>query len=358
MKDQTYESLDLKYRPSIIDDLKGQDHITKLIESEVKDLTIPKCLIFYGMPGTGKTTLSRIIAKSLNPHPCGTIEIDSALEGGKDVIKSIIQEVYNFPYIGDYKTYIIDEAHELTRQSFASLLKTLEEPPIHAKFILITHDFDKIPLNIKSRAQSHHFNLIDNQTIKDVLRSIVKREKKKISDSLLDLAIHSSGGSMRNAIVSLEVILNSVKFNLPENKIADTLGILGARRLAEFILSYVTKDFKKMTTTIKYFCSESMDPQKSLSELQQFLMDARLFLIDPSTLNELKTDLSIFIEYLSKALGKDLSKLSIKERKELGRYFDKIYDISINIEASTKKTQNKEALFTRFLIHLASTWHE
>jgi len=152
-----YTPLHLKHRPTDFLSVKGQDHVTLLLGKQVESKSVPNCIILYGPSGVGKTTVSRIIAKLLNDHPSGTIEIDSALDGGKDSVKQDQLDLYNYPLSGEFKTYIYNEAQELTRQSFGSLLNMLEEPPEHVRFILVTNNFDKIPLNIKSRSQSHHF---------------------------------------------------------------------------------------------------------------------------------------------------------------------------------------------------------
>lgn len=358
MTEHNYIPLHLKYRPSDLIDLKGQEHVTCLLDGQLKNNTLPNCLLFYGTNGVGKTSFARIIAKTLNEHPSGIIEVDSALDGGKDSIKNIQQDMYNYPLVGEYKTYIFDEAHELTRQSFASLLKTLEEPPSHVKFILITNNFDKIPLSIRSRSQSHHFCNIPTDIIKSTLIEICNKESRVISDSILDLAVFSAGGSLRNALMSLEIIFNCVKSKLPENKIADTLGVLGNKRLSEFILAYVYKDFFELHNSIKYFYSENINPQRAIYELQQFIMDCRLYFIDPSLSKELHTDLTDFLASIKLKTKKKFTDLSIQERKIFGAYFDKIYDISINTESFLSRTQNKQALFTRFLIQLATSWND
>lgn len=357
MVKESLQYLPNKHRPKDFKDLVGQDHITYLIKTQLQNDSIPNCLIFYGSPGTGKTTMARIISQTLNNHECGTIEIDSAIDGGKDFITSIQQDIYNVPYVGKYKTYIFDEVHELTKKSFASLLKTLEEPPPYVKFILITNNFDKIPLNIKSRSQSHHFSLIPINLIRERLDHIAKVENKKVSQELLDLAAYSGKGSLRDSIIALDIILASLQGEATVSQIADSLGVLGTQRVSDFVYYFLIQDFINLLKSVKCFYSENIDPQKGVFELQQFIIDLRLYFINTSLGQDIKSDISFIVSKLETNLNKKLEKLSVSDRKLLGSQLDKMYEASLIIESSLYKTQNKEALFTKFVIKLAALWN-
>ena len=232
-----------KYRPDSFSEFIGQDHVVSTIKYQLENNCLPHCLILYGSPGTGKTSLGRLIAKSLNPSEHGCLEKDSAEDGAKDRVKMIISDVYNKPFKGKYKTYIFDEAHVITRQSFSSLLKITEEPPEHVKFIFTTTEFEKIPNNIKSRSQCHGLTRISRDLIKQRLNFILKNEEVSLPDNLVNLAVQAADGSMRNGIVALENIITGFLSNVSEKEIEQSLGVIGSKRLTDFILSFLFKDF-------------------------------------------------------------------------------------------------------------------
>ena len=189
----SYLALYRKYRPSSFDDLVGQHEIATIIKNEILNDRISHAYLFSGPRGTGKTSTAKIIAKMINCHnlgidgiPCGkcesclnvnnndVVEIDAASNNGVDEIRELRDKVNLVPTYGKYKVYIIDEVHMLTTQAFNALLKTLEEPPKHAVFILATTEFYKIPATVVSRCQKFQF-------LKFNIDDIVDRLKKYVS---------------------------------------------------------------------------------------------------------------------------------------------------------------------------------
>jgi DNA polymerase III subunit gamma/tau len=342
-----------KYRPSTLDELKGQDQVVEVIKSHLKDHTLPHFLIFYGFIGTGKTTLARIVANILNPSKHGIVEKDCGNDGGKDDMRLLVSELYNKPLVGDHKTYIIEEAHLLTKQAFTALLKPTEEPPSHVTFIFTTTDFDKIPANIKSRAKSFSFNKLNHLVIKDRLLEIAKAENEVIPDEIINLVTNVSSGSLRNAIVALETVITAYKSGKTVVDIADVLGVVGYSRLFSFVKSTVIGDFKKMHQCIATFCDDKTDSLKAVYDLQQFIMDCRIYLtikVDP---NGLRSDISNFITWFEGEFTQKIPADIKAFKKSIGGKLDTIYDLTLELESNLKRTSNKEALFTRFLIKLA-----
>ena len=350
-------ALHTKYRPSEFTELVGQDHVIQVIQSQLDSQTLPNCLILYGPPGVGKTSLGRLIAKALNPSEHGLIEKDSALEGGKDVIRELQSTIYNKPFIGEYKVYLFDEAHEISKSGFASLLKITEEPPAHVKFIFVTTEFDKIPANIKSRCQSHSLNRLSNQVIRNRIKEVIKVEKLDIPDTLISLVVDAASGSLRNAIVHLETVIASYSSGNTELNIAKTLGILGSKRLSDFVSSYVFEDFKKLDSLIEMFYPDSTDLSLALSNLQQFVIDARYAVIIPGFIETSKSDVVPFLTELDLKLKDKPAKDHPALKAGIGRKLDQFYDLTLDLETNLRRTSNKEASLRRFVIKLAQSWN-
>ena len=193
----SYVALYRKARPTVFDDVKGQDHIVTTLKNQVMAGRIQHAYLFCGTRGTGKTSIAKIMAKvvncenPVNGNPCNecascrqiaagnsmnVIEIDAASNNGVDNIREIVEEVRYRPTQGKYKVYIIDEVHMLSQGAFNALLKTLEEPPSYVVFILATTEVGKIPVTILSRCQRYDFHRIDAATLVSRMRELVQKE--------------------------------------------------------------------------------------------------------------------------------------------------------------------------------------
>jgi len=220
-----YQALYRKYRPRTFDDVFGQEIIVQTLKNIIKNNKLTHAYLFIGPRGTGKTSIAKIFAKTINclnqnegiscekcdicnninnNENVDIIEMDAASNNGVDEIREIKNHVTLLPTVSKYKVYIIDEVHMLTTGAFNALLKTLEEPPKHVIFILATTEPHKIPLTIVSRCQSFEFKPIPNQIIKDRLKDICSKEKIQIDDKSLDLIALDSKGGLRDAIGLLD----------------------------------------------------------------------------------------------------------------------------------------------------------
>ncbi len=219
-----------KYRSQTFGELVGQDVITKTLSNAIAEGRVGHAYVFSGPRGTGKTSAARIFAKAVNcenskksGEPCNkcnsclqitegravdVIEIDAASHTSVDDIRDLIEKVSFSPVSFRKKVYIIDEVHMLSKSAFNALLKTLEEPPAHALFILATTEIHKIPVTILSRCQRFDFKLGSDEEIADVLKSIVKSEKIKIEEDALKYVIDIAQGSYRDAISTMERVLS------------------------------------------------------------------------------------------------------------------------------------------------------
>lgn len=243
----SYTALYRKFRPTVFEDVKGQDHIITTLQNQIKANRIGHAYLFCGTRGTGKTTVAKIFAKAVNCEhpvdgsPCGecamcrsiaagtsmnVIEIDAASNNGVDSIREIREEVTYRPTEGRYKVYIIDEVHMLSIGAFNALLKTLEEPPEYVIFILATTEIHKIPVTILSRCQHYDFKRISIETITDRMKELMDTEKVEVEDRALTYIAKAADGSMRDALSLLD---QCIAFYLGQKLTYDNiLEVLGA----------------------------------------------------------------------------------------------------------------------------------
>ena len=243
---ENYQVLALKWRPKHFNDVVGQDHITATLQKAFEKSRLAQAFLFAGPRGVGKTTMARLVAMSLNGSSKPTIEydlnsdsikdiiegrsmdvieIDGASNRGIDEIRELRENIKFMPVSGSYKVIIIDEVHMLTVQAFNALLKTLEEPPKHVKFILATTDVHKIPQTIISRCQRFDFLPLTNKIISERLAFIAKEESQKIEPQSLALIASKSEGSMRDALSYLDQVL-VLGDNVPYQTVQDLLGVV------------------------------------------------------------------------------------------------------------------------------------
>ena len=252
-----------KWRPERFSDLVGQEHVTRTLEQALKSGRIAHAFLFTGIRGVGKTTAARILARCLDcahgptPEPCGNcaacqeiragsaldvVEIDGATYRKIDDARAIIENLGYRPARDRFKIYIIDEAHQLTDQAFNALLKTLEEPPAHVKFILATTEPQKMPETILSRLQRYDFRRIPFALIRGRLRDLAGREGAEIEDSALTLLAREASGSMRDGERMLETAIASLGGRIGESELAAILGVASRSRIFEMIGAILDKD--------------------------------------------------------------------------------------------------------------------
>jgi len=200
-----------KYRPQTFKEVLGQDHIVKVLESSIALDRISHAYIFSGSRGTGKTSVARILAREVGTSANDIYEIDAASNTGVDNIRELTESVNTLPFDSKYKVYILDEAHMLSKGAWNALLKTLEEPPAHAIFILATTEFEKIPETVISRCQNFSFKKPTQKVLKDVVSAIAKKEGFTLEPASADLVALLGDGSFRDAQSILQKIMGSSK---------------------------------------------------------------------------------------------------------------------------------------------------
>ena len=223
----------LKYRPNNFDNVIGQSSITKTLENAIKQNQLPQALLFCGPRGVGKTTCARILAKKINDNEekskdfsFNIFELDAASNNGVDDIRNLIDQVRIPPQTGKYKVYIIDEVHMLSGQAFNAFLKTLEEPPSYAVFILATTEKHKVIPTILSRCQIYDFKKISTDDIKTYLENISVTEKIKFEEEALYLIAKKSDGALRDALSIFDRLVNYTEGNITKKLAFENLNVL------------------------------------------------------------------------------------------------------------------------------------
>src|SRR5690242_16074202 len=268
----SYTVLARKYRSQDFDEVVGQDHVAKTLKRAIESGRIAHAFLFTGTRGTGKTSMARILAKALNcqksdgptPDPCGkcnscvaiargedmsVIEIDAASNTGVDNIREVIENAYTRAP-GRYKVYIIDEVHMLSKNAFNALLKTLEEPPEHVKFILATTEPEKVLPTILSRCQRYDFRNISTREIADHLKEICKEEKIKADDDALLLVARAGAGSMRDSLSLLDRLLSVGEKQITVELIEQSLGMPRSQVIFDLAQSIGEGKIKEVLQTV------------------------------------------------------------------------------------------------------------
>lgn len=209
MAEETFVALYRKYRPQTFKEVEGQDHIVKVLEGSIKTGAISHAYLFTGSRGLGKTSIARIFARALGCSQNDLYEIDAASNRGIDDIRELREAVGTLPFESPYKVYIIDEVHMLTKEAFNALLKTLEEPPKHAIFILATTETDKLPDTVVSRCQVFSFKKPNQKLLSELVASVAKKEGYSLDAGAAGLVALLGDGSYRDTLGMLQKVLSS-----------------------------------------------------------------------------------------------------------------------------------------------------
>lgn len=287
-----YRALYRKYRPQGFDSVVGQNTIVKTLQNSVKNKSFSHAYMFFGPRGVGKTTASKIFARAINclepvdGNACGKckscvhsfekecvdiIEIDAASNNGVDEIRELKNKISLVPAELKYKVYIIDEVHMLSIGAFNALLKTLEEPPEHAIFILATTDPQKVPETIISRCQCFSFKRISDDMIVDRLKTVCESENIEFDDEVLaEIAISSDGG-MRDALGALDKLTSYTKDKITVDDFAELNGMITKKILHEFCNDIFAGNLANVLAKINKFSGDGKNLIQIMSQLMHFL---------------------------------------------------------------------------------------
>jgi DNA polymerase-3 subunit gamma/tau len=265
-----------KYRSKSLDEVIGQSHVTDILRRSLAQGRIAHAYLLTGPRGVGKTSIARILAYEINKLPydedatnLDIIEIDAASNNGVEDVRDLREKVQIAPVAAAKKVYIIDEVHMLSKQAFNALLKTLEEPPAHAVFILATTDVDKLPATIISRTQRFSFRAITPRDAATHLKSIAEKEKINIDDEALELIAIRGDGSFRDSISLLDQLrgLTDEKTKITRELIEQSLGLAPATFISQLLEAYESKDLKAIVTLLDESEKNGIQPNVISSQL-------------------------------------------------------------------------------------------
>lgn len=283
-----------KYRPQVFSDVYGQDHVVNVLKNQIKHDRISHAYLFTGSRGTGKTTCAKIFARAINclhpkdGSPCGececckalaqsnnidVLEIDAASNNGVDDAREIREKVKYTPVYGKYKVFIIDEVHMLSTSAFNALLKTLEEPPSHAVFILATTEVHKLPATVLSRCMRFDFRLVSAEELTEGLRRIFDSEGKKYEEDALRFIARAGEGSVRDMLSVADICFNCSDSKLTLKQVLEVTGNTDRASIRDLFFAVKNRDLEKMFALIDRTASAGKSMTLIAKELLRYARD-------------------------------------------------------------------------------------
>lgn len=355
-----YTALYRKFRPITFSELVGQEHITRTLKNQIMADRVGHAYLFNGGRGTGKTSSAKILARAincLNPkdgEPCNEceickaalngsltdiVEMDAASNNSVEDIRSIREEVNFLPTKAKYRVYIIDEVHMLSPGAFNALLKTLEEPPEHVKFILATTEPQKLPATILSRCQRFDFKRISDEDIVKRLKIVCKESNIEITDGALKIIAVLSEGAMRDALSILERCVQDGENKIDEDKIKDLVGIPKITYVHGIIDAIVEYDIDKALNAMDEILNQGKDLNNFIWEIIKYVKDILIYKSSGK------------VDLYSEEEAQNIKNIAEKVTKE--KLVNLIYELS-NLENDMKWSTQKSIMFQAGIIKLCS----
>ena len=338
----SYQVLARKWRPKSFDQLVGQEHVSQALINGLDQDRVHHAFLFTGTRGVGKTTIARILAKCLNcetgvtSRPCGEcsscvdidegrfidmMEIDAASRTGVDDMRELLESVHYTPTRGRYKVYVIDEVHMLSSHSFNALLKTLEEPPPHVKFVLATTDPQKIPVTILSRCLRFNLRRLLPDQIGDYLKLIVESEGVETEAQALVSISRAADGSMRDGLSLLDQAIAYGAGKLTMSDVENMLGLVDHAHVASMISALASGDAEALLAIVEELVAQSRDLETVLLSLAEVLHRVTLVQCAPGYRDPERSDWDAIVDLGQLISAEDAQlfyQIAIKGRDELG----------------------------------------
>jgi len=307
----SYQVLARKYRPKNFSEVVGQDHVVKALSNSLDGDQIHQAYLLSGTRGVGKTTIGRILTKSLNceegltSKPCNNCntcisinegsfmdfqEVDAASRRGVEETQQLLETVLHMPGSSRYKVYLIDEVHMLSKHSFNALLKTLEEPPPHVVFILATTEPESVPATVLSRCLQFHLKNITSSELIGRLEFILKEENISFDKGSLSQLAKAARGSLRDCLTVTDQAIAFTDGKLKEEEISEMLGTLPQDQIFQILEAIIENDPTSLLITLKEISSMSVDYQRLMDLLLEAIQNIALIKLSPSVAEELDID--------------------------------------------------------------------
>jgi DNA polymerase-3 subunit gamma/tau len=350
-----YQVLSLKWRPRTFEEVVGQDHVTRTLQNALRQDRVPHAFLFTGARGVGKTTTARILAKALicengpTPEPCGkcrpceevrdgraldVLEIDGASNTGVEHVRELRENAGYAPAAAPFKIYIIDEVHMLSTAAFNALLKILEEPPAHVKFIFATTEIKKVPITIQSRCQRFDFRLLSREEILGQLKKITAAEKVEISETALSAIAAAAEGSLRDSQTLLDQVLAFSGTSVEEKDVYEALGLAEEKTVLEFLGHLLDRDGAGCIRIVDRLAGAGYDPKSFAREILTGLRHLAVLKVS-SELDDLVTATREGLEELRR----------LSEPASLGR-LQSLFDIFLTAELPHRRGGDAEHLLS------------
>jgi DNA polymerase-3 subunit gamma/tau len=344
----SYQVLARKYRPKKFSEVVGQDHVVKALSNSLDGNQIHQAYLLSGTRGVGKTTIGRILTKSLNceegltSEPCNICntcvsinegsfmdfqEVDAASRRGVEETQQLLETVLHMPGSSRYKVYLIDEVHMLSKHSFNALLKTLEEPPPHVVFILATTEPESVPATVLSRCLQFHLKNITSSELIGRLEFILKEENIPFDKGSLSQLAKAARGSLRDCLTIADQAIAFTDGKLKEDEISEMLGTLPQDQIFQILEAIIENNPTSLFSTLKEISSMSVDYQRLMDLLLEAIQNIALIKLSPSVAEELDIDRNR-IENLSSLI----SQTDIQIMYQIGLIAKRDLDLAPNMD--------------------------
>jgi DNA polymerase-3 subunit gamma/tau len=338
----SYQVLARKWRPKSFEALVGQEHVVRALTNALDQQRLHHAYLFTGTRGVGKTTLARILAKSLNcetgitARPCGVcaacmdidkgrfvdmLEVDAASNTQVDSMRELLENAQYAPTIGRFKVYIIDEVHMLSRNAFNAMLKTLEEPPAHVKFILATTDPQKLPVTVLSRCLQFNLRQMSGAAIAGHLQSVLAKENIDCDPVALQLIARAAGGSMRDALSLLDQAIAYGGNTVQEAEVRAMLGAVDQSYLFSLLNTLLERDGVGLLAQAKAMEQRSLSFDTALNDLANLLHQIAIAQTVPESMAADLPERELFLQFTQKISAEEIQlyyQIALLGRRDLG----------------------------------------
>jgi DNA polymerase-3 subunit gamma/tau len=351
----SYQVLARKWRPKSFETLVGQDHVVRALSNALDQQRLHHAYLFTGTRGVGKTTLARILAKSLNcetgisAKPCGVcsacteidrgrfvdlIEVDAASNTQVDAMRDLLDNAQYAPSAGRFKVYIIDEVHMLSKSAFNAMLKTLEEPPAHVKFILATTDPQKVPVTVLSRCLQFNLRQMAGTSIIDHLQNILTQEAIPYQASALHLIARAADGSMRDALSLTDQAIAYGGQSVNEAEVRDMLGAIDQSYLYQLINALLAEDGPALIAQAQAMEQRSLSFESALNDLAQLLHQIAVAQTVPDSVAHDLPERAVLLDFAQRIPATSLQlyyQIALLGRRDIGLAPDELAGFSMSM---------------------------